>query len=80
MPDIFAYSDSRLFLKDFYEERKKANPTFSYQQFANKAGFKSKSFVFNVITGSKTLSKSALLAAAQAMGLVRFRIDGHFSA
>ncbi len=69
MPDIFTYSDCRLFLKDYYEERKRVNPVFSYQQFANKAGFKSKSFVFNVISGTKTLSKSAVLAMAQAMGL-----------
>jgi uncharacterized protein (TIGR02147 family) len=46
MPDIFTYSNSRLFLKDYYGERKKAHPSFSYRYFANKAGFKSKTFIY----------------------------------
>lgn len=69
MPDIFAYSDSRLFLKDYYAEQKKAHPSFSYQYFANKAGLKSKTFIYKVITGQKSLSKGAVFAVAQAMGL-----------
>jgi len=69
MPDIFTYSDSRLFLKDYYDEQKKAQPSFSYQYFANKAGLKSKTFIYKVITGQKTLSKGAVFAVAQAMGL-----------
>lgn len=69
MPDIFTYSDSRSFLKDYYDEQKKAHPAFSYQYFANKAGLKSKTFIYKVITGQKTLSKGAVFAVAQAMGL-----------
>ena len=66
---IYAYTNSRQFLKDYYEERKKAQPSFSYQYFANKAGFKSKSFIYKVITGQKALSKDAVFALAQAMEL-----------
>lgn len=69
MPQIYAYINSRKFLKDYYEERKKAQPSFSYQYFANKAGFRSKSFIFKVIDGQKTLSKTAVFAIAQAMEL-----------
>jgi uncharacterized protein (TIGR02147 family) len=69
MPDIFTYSDSRLFLKDYYDERKKAQSSFSYQYFADKAGLKSKTFIYRVIRGQKTLSKSAVFAVAQAVGL-----------
>jgi|WetSurMetagenome_2_1015567.scaffolds.fasta_scaffold00328_21 uncharacterized protein (TIGR02147 family) len=69
MPDIFTYSDSRSFLKDYYDEQKKASPAFSYQFFADKAGLKSKTFMYKVITGQKTLSKSAVFAVAQAIGL-----------
>jgi len=69
MPDIYAYCNFRYFLRDYYEERKKVQPSFSYQFFANKAGFKSKSFIFNLIAGKKALSKSALFAIAQAMDL-----------
>lgn len=69
MPDIYTYINSRLFIKDYYEERKKIQPSFSYQYFANKAGFKSKSFIFKIISGQKTLSKSAVFSMAQAMDL-----------
>jgi uncharacterized protein (TIGR02147 family) len=69
MPDIFAYTDSRLFLKDYYDEQKKANASFSYQYFANRAGLKSKTFIYKVIVGQKALSKSAVFSVAQAMGL-----------
>jgi uncharacterized protein (TIGR02147 family) len=75
MPDIFTYSDSRLFLKDYYDEQKKAHPSFSYQFFANKAGLKSKTFIYKVITGQKTLSKGAVFAVAQAMGLKKKEIE-----
>jgi uncharacterized protein (TIGR02147 family) len=75
MPDIFTYSNSRLFLKDYYGERKKAHPSFSYRYFANKAGFKSKTFIYKVISGEKTLSKGAVLAVAQAMGLKKREIE-----
>jgi uncharacterized protein (TIGR02147 family) len=69
MPDIFAYTDCRLFLKDYYGEQKKANASFSYQNFANRAGLKSKTFIYKVIVGQKALSKSAVFGVAQAMGL-----------
>ncbi len=75
MSRIYAYINSRQFLKDYYEERKKAQPSFSYQYFANKAGFKSKSFIFKVITGQKTLSKTAVFALAQAMELKKHETE-----
>ncbi len=53
MPNIFNYMDYREFLEDFYDEQKSANKAFSYQYFANKAGFKSKSFIKLVIDGKK---------------------------
>ena len=51
MPNIISYQDYRQFLGDYYEEKKAILPTFSYQSFSQKAGFASKSFVFNVIKG-----------------------------
>jgi uncharacterized protein (TIGR02147 family) len=84
MPDIFAYTDSRLFLKDYYEEQKKVLPLFSYQYFANRAGIKSKTFIYKVIAGQKALSKGAIFAVAQAIGLKKketeyFEAMVHFS-
>ena len=68
MPDIFTYTDHRLFLKDYYDEKKRLQPSFSYQYFANRAGLKSKTFIYKVIAGQKALSKGAVFAVAQAMG------------
>ena len=59
--DIFEYTDYRKYLKDYYETKKKKNKSFSYQQFANNAGFKTKTFLFNVIQGGKPVSKKSIL-------------------
>jgi len=69
MPTIFTYNDSRQFLMDYYNEKKKNHPFFSYQVFANKAGLKSKTFIYKEIHGQKNLSKNATLSLAQAMDL-----------
>jgi uncharacterized protein (TIGR02147 family) len=69
MPNIFNYQDYRKYLSDYYEERKAASPSFSYQNFARKAGFSSKSYIFNVIKGKKTLSRTSVVRMCQAIGL-----------
>jgi uncharacterized protein (TIGR02147 family) len=69
MPNIFNYHDYRHFLGDFYDEKKATTPTFSYQNFSQKAGFSSKSFVFNVIKGKKTLSRTSVVKISIAIGL-----------
>jgi uncharacterized protein (TIGR02147 family) len=60
MPIIFNYIDYREFLESFYNEQKRLNKAFSYQFFANKAGFKSKSFIKLVIDGKKNLSPDSI--------------------
>lgn len=69
MLNIFNYHDYRRFLGDYYSEKKANNPSFSYQNFSQKAGFSSKSFVFNVIKGKKALSRSSVVKLSLAMGL-----------
>lgn len=59
MKSIYQYLNFREYLKDFYEERKKNNPAFSYQLFANRAGFSAKSFLKSVIDGKKNLTESS---------------------
>ncbi len=71
MPDIFSYGDYRKFLADFYEERKTSRFAFSYQNFSQKAGFASKSFVFNVINGRKNLARGSIVRLCEAMELGR---------
>ncbi len=69
MSDIFSYSDYRKFLSDYYDERKISRFGFSYQNFSQKAGFTSKSFVFNVINGRKNLGRGSIVKLCDAMKL-----------
>jgi uncharacterized protein (TIGR02147 family) len=69
MNNIFTYTDYRKLLTDYYEERKKQNPAFSYQVFATKAGIPNRGFLYNVICGKKNLSKETAHKLTQAMNL-----------
>lgn len=60
MPNIYNYLNYREFLRDYYNEQKREKTGFSYQYFANKAGFKSKSFLKLVIDGKKNLTPRSL--------------------
>jgi len=72
---IYNFTSYREFLHDYYKEQKRRNPSFSYQIFANKAGFKAKTFIYKVIKGKKALAKSSTLKIAQAMGLKKRETD-----
>lgn len=69
MPNIFAYMNYRDYLRDYYLEEKSRNPAFSFQVFANRAGFKSKSFLKLVIDGRKNLAKDSLAKMGNALKL-----------
>ncbi len=56
MVDIFLYSNYRLFLKDFYEQKKKSNHNFSYRYIAQKVGFKSAGHFTQIIKGQANIS------------------------
>jgi uncharacterized protein (TIGR02147 family) len=75
MDAIFAYTDYRKFLFDYYEHRKSLNPSFSYQLLSDKAGFSNRGFLHNVITGSKNLSKSSAVKLSQALKLKSMEAD-----
>jgi len=69
MPDIFRYTDYRLFLADYYKERKVVTPAYSFQVLSEKAGFASRGFLHNVMTGVKNLSRAGALKLAPALRL-----------
>jgi uncharacterized protein (TIGR02147 family) len=69
MKDLFSYTDYRKYLADFYGEHKKKTPSFSYSVLAQKAGFRTKTFLHKVIHGEKELPRQSVYAVAQAMGL-----------
>ena len=75
MLNVFDYTDYRKFLADYYAEQKEKMPQFSYKYFANKAGFKNKGFVFNIVKGVKNLSKTSIFKISRAMNLNKSKSD-----
>jgi uncharacterized protein (TIGR02147 family) len=69
MPNIFSYINYREYLQDYYIEQKSKNSAFSFQFFANKAGFKSKSFLKLVIDGKKNLTDKSIIQMNRALKL-----------
>lgn len=69
MPSILEYLDYRKFLRDFYDEKKRKNPHFSYQIWAHAAGFRSKSFFPELISGKKNVAADAVDTIARSIGL-----------
>jgi uncharacterized protein (TIGR02147 family) len=75
MPDICRYTEYKKFLQDYYEEARSKNPGFSYRVFSQKAGIKSRGFLYNVLHGRRGLSKSNIFGLAQAMRLNKYESD-----
>jgi uncharacterized protein (TIGR02147 family) len=75
MESIFAYTDYRTFLADYYTHHKAINPAFSYQMLSDKAGFPNRGFLYNIITGIKNLSKSGTVKLSQAIQLKSMEAD-----
>ncbi|MDG5816601.1 TIGR02147 family protein [Chitinispirillales bacterium ANBcel5] len=75
MPNIYDYTDYRLFLKEYYEEQKKNKPYFSYQYLADHCKFRSKSFIYKVIKGEKALTVESALKIGKFMKLKKQDLD-----
>ncbi len=60
MPRIYDYLNYRDFLQDFYLENKSLDSKFSFQSFADRCGFKSKSFIKLVMDGKKNLTDDSI--------------------
>jgi uncharacterized protein (TIGR02147 family) len=75
MINVFDYSDFRKYLADYYADKKKNNPRFSYQTIANKAGIKNKGFIYNIIKGKKALLNSNIYKVSQALGHTRYEAE-----
>lgn len=69
MPNIYEYLDYRKYLQDWYAEHKTRVPTFSYENFARKAGFKSKGYLHHILSGRRNLTKSAVFKIGEAIVL-----------
>jgi len=69
MQSIFSYTSYRRLIRDFYEDKKKEEPSFSYQVFAKKAGLNAKSYIIEIVSGKKPLSKNRIFNLSRAMGM-----------
>jgi uncharacterized protein (TIGR02147 family) len=70
MKTIFEYLDYRLYLKDYYLEKKKLSK-FSFREFSKMAGFTSPVFIKLVIEGKSNVRKSSIGKLSQALSLVK---------
>ena len=71
MKEIVEYTDYRKYILDYYEERKRSS-AFSWQKFAQDAGFSSAVFLKYVCEGKKNLSVGSAGSVASAMGLAGY--------
>ena len=71
MNPITEYNDYRIYMRDFYEERKRTS-YFTWREFASLAGFVSPTYLKLVCDGKTRLSKPGIEKVARAMGLEGF--------
>lgn len=69
MDPVYEYSDYRIFIKDYYEERKAESPAFSYRYLAQKAGINSAPFFKFLIDGKRNLTHETVGKVATALKL-----------
>ena len=74
MKPIVDYTDFRLYMRDFYEERKRCS-AFSWREFSKVAGFNSPSYMKVVCDGKSKLSRIGVERTGAAMGLSGFEMD-----
>jgi uncharacterized protein (TIGR02147 family) len=75
MEPIFAYSDYRKYLADYFADQKKTKPQFSHRFFAEKAGFRTSNFLHLVITGRRNLAKESLVKIGLAINLSKTEME-----
>jgi uncharacterized protein (TIGR02147 family) len=68
MVDLFEYIDYRQFLREFYEDRKREQPLYSFQMMGNRLDM-DPSYVAKVLAGQRHLPAAKIEAAARVCGL-----------
>jgi uncharacterized protein (TIGR02147 family) len=69
MERIEYYTDFRAYLKDYYEDRKRRLPAFSYRYFCMKGGIKSPTLYKEIVEGKRNLTSKTMAQFAKGMGL-----------
>ncbi|MEO7957939.1 MAG: TIGR02147 family protein [Fibrobacteria bacterium] len=68
-PDLYQYTNYRLYLQDYYQSQKIANPDFSLRYFAKQAKFPSHGLLSYLMEGKRNLGKKTLDKLATALDL-----------
>jgi uncharacterized protein (TIGR02147 family) len=75
MPDIFNYTDYRKFLYDWFEEKKKGNPSVSFRMIAGKVGYKAPSYLPSLLACKVNMSLAMCLKFCSVMKLSKRACD-----
>jgi len=78
-PNISDYLDYRKFMIDSYNFKKRNTKKFSYSRWAEKAGFKSRSFLRLVMLGERSLSSDSIRDVAKALELNKQETEFFFN-
>jgi len=68
-PSVFDYLDYHTLLRDWFESKKAQRASYSFQELANRAGMKSRSFLRLVAIGERDVLHAAAVRLSQAMNL-----------
>ena len=68
-PDILQYTNYRVFLRDYYEYKKKTSTAFSLRFFAEKAGLSSHAHLKLAIDGKRNITKNTVTKLIHGLGL-----------
>jgi uncharacterized protein (TIGR02147 family) len=69
MPDVLGYLDYRVYLKDWYDARKKSEKGFSYRILAREVGYRSHAFFSLVLRSRSNISMEMAMGFADCIGL-----------
>ena len=65
---VYAYSDFRQYLKDFFDQEKKRDPKFSHRYFAGRLGLAASNFILLVIQGKRNITQATCFKISGALG------------
>jgi len=66
---IFTYDDYRVFLREYYNEKKNQSRSYSFRYFARKAGLNSPNYLKLVMDGERNLTHRNIRKFAKGLGL-----------
>ena len=68
-PDVLQYTNYRVYLRDYYEFKKKTVPAYSLRFFAEKAGLSSHAHLKLTIDGKRNITKNTVVKLIHGLGL-----------